>query len=824
MGGVVRAAFLFALSTGVIGGGWYGAALSQNPSPPSSTSAHAVYTALNALRINPGQIYSVKNLDLRRDTIHITFIEGKLAFLEPLEGKVTGFVFSGRGHILEIPRDPVEKASMGRFLGTPLLDQEFTKAYSRFDDETASELLSAIRKSGAVSGSDRDFVSEWNPLIASLNPGHSLRILTDLLASRPLPYFYAGLVGRISGPFDVLIDDRRPEQVLLGQSKMVNNLPLFDVWTSYRREGIAENSAPFSPLNYSLETTVRPDLILSGVATLSLRAAGPGERAVTLELSNLLRVDSVSDESGRPLEFFQGEPAEGQEAASADDDSLIVVLPQAVESGQSFQVRITYRGQVIRNAGNSVFYVGERGTWYPHVSGLDSFATFDLIFRWPRSLRLVATGQKLDEHEDGDWREGRWRSEKNVLVAGFNLGEYRMNSVDSGGIKINVYANSQLEKELESRSSSRTIIPPVPEVNRQGNIYPALNGSVSPPSPPPDPAATLHQLGEEIAQAVQFFERYGGPFPFEHLEVSQIPGTFGQGWPELLYLPTFSFLSSESQRRIGLNKVTQEHFTEIVPYHEVAHQWWGNLVAWHSYRDQWISEGIANYIALMYADSRKDSEHALNIWLDRYRESLLSKIPGKEDLVDSTGPLALGYRLRSSLNPAGYDEVTYAKATWVFHMIRMMLRNAQGKDPDERFAGLLRTLTDSHRDGFLTTDDLQGAIEKVMLPSMNLEGDHSMDWFFDQWVRATGIPHYKVEFTVQKSGDQFVVKGGLIQTGVPSTFLESVPLYAQNVSGKPELLGRVTTSGEKTSFRFVARSAPKKILVDPFSTILCRQD
>jgi hypothetical protein len=818
---MIRAAMYLAIGAGVLCGFLQDAARAQSsPTPP----AHSTYNALNALRLNPGQIYNVKDLDLRRDAVHITFIEGEIAFLEPFEGKVTGFVFSGRGHILAIPREPIEKASMARFLGTPLLDQDFTKTYARFDDDTASELHTDLLEAGAVAGSDPDFVTEWDPLIASLNPGHSLRILTDLLATHSLPYFYAAIVGQVSGPFDVLIDNRRPEQVLMGQPKMVNDHLLFDIWTSYRRQNVPDGSAPFSPLSYSLDTTVRPDLSLSGVATLSLRAVGTGERAVTLELSNLLRVESVTDENDRPLEFFQGEPVEGQDAASPDDDSLIVVLPGNAQAGKEFKLRITYRGQVIRNAGNGVFYVGEHGTWYPHVSGLDTFATFDLKFRWPHSVQLVATGQKLDEHDDGDWHEGHWRSEKPVLVAGFNLGDYRVNSVDSGGVKINMYANSQLEQVLETRPSRRTILTPVPEVNLQGTIHPMLDGSSSTPNVAPNPAAGLHQLGEEIAEAIQFFGRFGGPFPFGHLEVSQIPGTFGQGWPELLYLPTYSFLSTETQRRIGLNKVVQEHFTEIVPYHEVAHQWWGNTVAWHSYRDQWISEGIANYIALMYADSRKDSEHSLNTWLDRYKSGLTAKLPGKEDPVDSTGPLALGYRLRSSVNPEGYDEVTYAKATWVFHMIRMMLRNPAAKDPDERFVTLLRSLAESHQNGFLTTADLERALEKTMLPGMNLEGDRSMEWFFDEWVRATGIPHYKVEFTVQKSGEDYVVKGTLNQTDVPSTFLESVPLYAQNVMGKPELLGRVTTTGERTSFRFSTRTAPKRILVDPFKTILCRTD
>ncbi len=816
-----RAALLIALSTGVLCVSLHNSTRAQGTATPP---VHVLYNALNALRVNPGQIYNVKNLDLRRDAFHINFVEGELAFLEPFEGKVTGFVFSGRGHILAIPRDPVEKASMARFLGVPMLDQEFTKAYSRFDDETATELHSALMAAGAQSGSDPDFISGWDPVIASLNPGHSLRILTDLVASRPLPYFYAGIDGQISGPFDVLLDARRPEQVLLGQLKMVNNHVLFDVWTSYHRESVPDQSAPFSPLNYSLQTTVRPDLTLSGVAVLSLRAVGIGDRAVTLELSNLLRVDSVSDENDHPLEFFQGETVEGQESASQDDYSLIVVLPQPLEKGREFKLRITYRGQVIQNAGNGVFYVGEHDTWYPHVSGLNSFATFDLTFRWPHQLRLVATGQKVDEREDGDWREGHWRSETPALVAGFNLGDYRVNTVDSAGAKINVYANSQLEEALETRTTNRTIHTPVPQQDKQGVVHPMLDGSVTTPNPSPNPAAILHQFGEEIAQAVQFFGRFSGPFPFDHLEVSQIPGTSGQGWPELLYLPTYSFLSTESQRRIGLNKVVQEHFTEIVPYHEVAHQWWGNLVAWHSYRDQWISEGIANYVALMYAESRKDSEHALSIWLDRYRDGLTSNIQGKEDPVDSTGPLILGYRLSSSLNPDGYDDLTYAKATWVFHMIRMMLRNPQGKDPDERFAALLRSLAESHRFGFLTTGDLQSALEKVMLPAMNLEGDRSMAWFFDQWVRGTGIPHYKVEFKTQQSGNEYVVKGSLLQLGVPSNFLETVPLYAQNGMGKPELLGRVNTTGEKTSFRFIARSAPKRILVDPLQTLLCRAD
>jgi len=80
------------------------------------------------------------------------------------------------------------------------------------------------------------------------------------------------------------------------------------------------------------------------------------------------------------------------------------------------------------------------------------------------------------------------------------------------------------------------------------------------------------------------------PFPFHNLNVSPIPGTFGQGWPSLLYVSTYSFLPSEAQQRAGLSTASQEHFTELVPYHEVAHQWWGNVVAWSSYRDNGLTK------------------------------------------------------------------------------------------------------------------------------------------------------------------------------------------------------------------------------------------
>ncbi len=258
-----------------------------------------------------------------------------------------------------------------------------------------------------------------------------------------------------------------------------------------------------------------------------------------------------------------------------------------------------------------------------------------------------------------------------------------------------------------------------------------------------------------------------------------------------------------------------------MPYHEVAHQWWGNLVGWDSYRDQWIHEGLSNYIALLYADTKKTPERALNIWLARYRNELTAKEPGRDAPAEEAGPLVLGYRLRSSRSPSGYDRVVYGKGTWVFHMLRMMLRDPETKEPDARFIQLLHSLLEARRYHAVTNEDLQRAVEAVMTPAMALEGGRSMDWFFDQWVRSNGIPHYSVEFAVRPQAHGFLVRGTLKQSGVPDTFLAAVPLSAAGPKGKAVPLGTVITIGDRTAFRLVSRVPPKRILIDPQLTLLC---
>jgi len=794
-------------------------------SSASDQSPHELYDALNSLRLDPASTYQLSTanrIELRRGEVEIYLEEGKLAFFAPIEGRITGFVFSGRGHALAFPRDLVEKQQMAHFLGAPVLDQEFRSAYVRFTDAAADDLLRQFHSANLNPQWDTDFTSRSDQFVALSNPSQSLRILEDRLSQNPKPYFYAALEGIETGSFDFLFDPQRREQVLLGQRRKAGNFSYYDVWASYSVPGIIPPGVAFHALDYTIDATVMPDNSLDATASIHVRADTAGERVLAFQLSRALHADSVTDAESKPLAYFQNEGMTLQERSVRGNDYIQIVVPQPAQKGQEFTFRFHYHGGVIENAGNGVLFVGARESWYPHLGDQADFASYDLTMRWPRHLKLVATGAKLEEHSAGDFRVGHWRSDKPLSIAGFNLGEYASTSITGAARTIDLYANRQLEQALSNRLD--TINPgSLPAIDVPYGL-PGARNRVTIQPPPPSPADALKTLARDIDASIHFYETFSGPFPFHTLSVSQIPGTFGQGWPGLLYLSTFSFLSPEAQHRAGLSSAGQQAFTDIVPYHEVAHQWWGNVVGWSSYRDQWIDEAIANYLALLFADSRKPSEHALRVWLERYRKQLEEKVPGSDIPGDEIGALALGNRLNSSKSPAGFEDVIYSKGSWLIHMLREMLRQPGTKDPDERFVALLRTLSTKYAYRALSTDDLQHEVEAVMTPAMDLEGGRSMEWFFEQWVRGTGIPHYRVEFSTHHTEKGELVRGKLFQTDVPHYFITRVPLFANNGSGHNVFLGDVVAAGPETSFHFVAKVPPHKLVIDPHMTLLCTSE
>ena len=789
----------------------------------ADSSPRELLTSLNALAIDSQHVYTVSakdRVELRKADTVLAFQNGKIAFLQSFEGRTTGFVFSGVGHVVALPRDPVERQQVARFLGAPVLDQQFLSAYVRFTDGTDQDLLRELQRAGLTPAVDEQFASLWGVNLDRLNPSHSLRILIEKYSNPPAPFFHAGLDGVLTGPFDILLDGMQEDNFNLGQPRTVGKSTYYDVWSSYRLPDSPAFHMGIDAIHYRIDTTIHPDNSLEANAAIEFRASSGSQQFLGVQLSRTLKISAVTGDGGEALPFFQNEGLTPQEINSRGQDSLIVFLPKRPAPGATFTLHFRYDGNVIEDAGNNVLFVGARESWYPHFGDSSEFALYDLTFHWPKRLRLVATGNKSTEREEGDSRVATWKTEIPVPEAGFNLGEYASTSLPSENRTIDVYANKQLEEILRARLSA---VPPSGDPPRHNSILQhPLDTDV--PVPPPSPSALLKQLAREIDSSIHFYELYSGPFPFRNLGVSQIPGAFGQGWPGLLYLSTFSFLPDEAQTRAGLSTTGRAFFSNVVPFHEVAHQWWGNVVGWSSYRDQWIDEAISEYLALQFADSQKNQDHPLNTWLARYRKRLTTKAEGEDRTPAEIGPVSIGRRMISSRSPDAYNVVVYAKGTWIMHMLREMLRQpggSSGKDSDARFIALLHTLVSKYARTALTTADLQREVEAVMTPRMDLEGGRSMEWFFDEYVRGTGIPHYKIQFTSHGSDKGFQVRGKLMQEGVPRSFIAPVPIYASFGPGRTAFLGTVVASGDETSFTFTTAAQPHKLLIDPHMTLLC---
>jgi hypothetical protein len=807
----------FLFSALVLAGSVCCSAGSAAQAPPREP--HELLAALNRLTLNHQATYKIEaseRIELRRGDAKLLFEDGYLGFYAPIDGKITGAVFSGRGHIVAAPRDPVEKQQLALFLGAPVVDQNFSTAYMRFTDGADAELLRQLQAANITPETNSVFNETWDQAVASRNPVHSFRIWSEYYSHSPLPYFAASLAGFTTGPFDFIFDRLRPETQMFGQGrKSSGDTPLYDVWSSYHFPGAEAPGPAFRALSYKIDAGIRSDNTLTGEAVVRIRAERAGERLVSFELTRQLGVESATV-AGKSLFAFPDENTNPADRAASGNDILYILLPEPAAAGQEFDLTLRFRGNVIHDAGNGVLFVGARGSWYPHLGDAAEFSDYDLTLRWPRKLRLAATGAKLEEREEGDQRVGHWRTEKPASVAGFNLGEYVLGSLPGNGYTIEVYANRQLEQSLLNRLRE-------PD-NFIDGVLPHPYGTppaarLNIPPPEPSPADALKSLARDIDSSIRFYETYSGAFPLRHLSVSQIPGTFGQGWPGLLYISTYSFLPAEAQQRAGLTSSGQEHFHDLVPFHEVAHQWWGNVVGWSSYRDQWIDEALSNYLSLLFADSQKTPDRKLRVWLERFRKRLLEK-DADEIVAAEAGSLVLGSRLNSSKLSAGFDRVVYDKGAWVFHMIREMMREPGSKNPDARFIAFLHTLQTKYAYRALSTDDLQRELEAAMTPAMELEGRHTMEWFFADWIRGTGVPHYKIEYSTRRTEKGFAIRGKLLQSGVPDSFVAPVPIYA----GNGTLLGKAIAGGPETAFHFTTPREPGKLVIDPQMTLLCVVD
>jgi hypothetical protein len=795
-------------------------------------NANPYYQRLRNL-LPGGAAIAVNNLAIKRDAAVFTFKSGSFTFYGEVNGKVTGAVFRGDGHVHITPPTPQERNNLALFTRTQEFDENFDEAVLRFTDGTADEL----RKASAGAGQDAGSFTKPAQDLKSLLRHHSiqtatsdngtfyynifygnldLRVLQDVLSSAPGGYFFAALHGMKNEQLFFVFDpngvgDVAPDEVALMHWDSTNNATTYPL--AFRRAAEYANGTPsgdeqnaeYKIVDEDLDVTIEKSGMLSGEATVEVRANQDGVVVVPLNLYPSLRVSKVESDKGDALDFVQ----EDKEL----DPDFGVVLGAPLKKGETAKVRITYGGKdVVMNMGNGNYYPVARENWYPSSSqGLGDYATYHMTFHVPKGMQLIATGTKMNESNEGKYSTTEWKTETPLPVVGFSLGDFKSKEVTLGNaaqgqLTLDAYANSLPPEALERVAES------------SGGILGTL--------------AATPMLANELSQgqaAVQIYTQYYGQIPFPHVALTeQSACDYGQSWPMLVYLPVCGFMDTTQQHFLGLGgeNLNKHMYWQVVTPHEVAHQWWGQTVGFRGYQDQWMSEGFADASAaifLLYTNPKPDQY--MNFWKEE-RRILTDKNQFGFRPID-VGPVTMGMRLSSP--KAGwniYGDLVYPKGAFILHMVQMMMWTPQ--EGDQRFKDTMHDFVKTYMLQPATTEDFKAMVEKHMSPAMNLDGNGKMDWFFNDYVYGTELPvyHFEGDATPGANGNAVHVK--LTQSGVSDSFKGLVPIYLELENGRIMRMGQMRMTGNQTyehTFNLPQLQSPiKKVSINYYYDVLCTEN
>jgi len=721
------------------------------------------------MSLDPDECYRVTELNIAKEDIKVYLSSGYLIFAKPIGGFRQGAVFvassdGGDAEILIMPPTRGERLSLATYTQSPNLDEHFRAAAFLFTDGSAAELLSRIDASlrRKVPEIGLTLADQWNSVVRNLSTSFETRLVMDVLSSNhQTGLFYMAVSGKQLNNFDVLYDMRDREQVFVGALGYQNNRTFFDTWTSFPSRSIRNGAQP-PPLpeildDFRIEASIDNDLTMKAVTRVRVKLRQDDSAPLQFSITPNMHVTEARID-GKPAEIFTPESLRSNLISGRDDREFLLLPESPLDPAKPHEVEVHHEGAVIRKAGEGVYFVTSRGTWYPH--GGSEFSNYDLTFRYPKNLTLAATGNSVEERTDGEWKISRRRTDTPIRFAGFNLGDFQSASMDRNGYHIDVFANRHVEPALQPRLAP---LPPppvtVPRLRRDPvDLLPkSLPMSV-------DPAGRFTEIEKNVEEALDFMTAAFGPPATRTISITPIPAAFGQGFPGLIYLSTVAYLSAE-QRPLRLHASYEEMFySELLEPHEVAHQWWGNLVTPANYRDEWLIESLSNYSALLLLEKKRGAR-ALNELLDAYRNHLLEKTENGRTL-ESVGPISWGRRLESSLAPNAWEVVAYQKGTWVIHMLRR-------KMGDANFFNFLREAANRYRFSPISTDQFRDLARTYLPPNSK---DPDLKNFFENWVDGTGIPIVKLSYS-WRAGK---LSGTLAQSNVSDDFTALVPLEVQN--------------------------------------------
>lgn len=807
--------------------------LGQTNQPISAHSKAAdLGRAVRAAGLDPAECYRIHDIEFSQEDMRFYLTSGYLIFGKVVNGNPVSAVFSadtdgGDAEVLLLPPDKSERRSLALHTGAPNLDEHFKTAVFLFTDAAVRNLLEQVRSSDSARKTPDIgalLADQFNSTVGNIAASFESRMVFDLLnANDQTRGFFGALIqGRKLGNFDLIADPRSYEQVNAGQMSIRNGRSFWDTWTSFTtrsNRALPPPAAEQRIISYNIDATLEPSLTLRCVTRIRIETTADSRNVIPFDFSGRM-LATAARVDGVPAEVYMRESVRNGFVQNSGNELLLVIPPTPLAPGTEHVIEITHEGLIAADTGHQIYFIGARGNWYPSRGA--QFASFDATWRYPKSLSLVAAGRVMEDRTEGEIRVTRRVPDRPIRMLGFNLGQYDHKSLDQAGIHLEVSANHEVEDSLRPRvtlpldtdrifDASTTIGTVTRRTSRPNPGPPQIVPSLSLPGEPLSAARPADQLGRiaaDIGAALEFYRAHFGAPPLNHIEVSPVPGRFGQGFPGMIYLSTLTYLSPSARPIAGMRSYEQLFFGEMLGAHEAAHQWWGNVVTSGSYHHEWLMEALANYSALMFLESRKGPKFIDGV-LDEYRRELLVKGPNG-DPVDSAGPVVQGARLDSTEVPGAWTSIVYGKGTWIIHMLRRRL----GEAP---FAKMLSEMRRRFENKTISTDEFRALCASFLPPK---SPDPRLDDFFDEWVYGTGIPTLKLNFSIQGKPGAYKLTGTVTQTDAPDDFSILVPVEIQTAKGKS--LRMVRTGSDPAPFTVDVPSSSAKAVLDPALSVLRR--
>jgi hypothetical protein len=673
-------------------------------------------------------------------TLHL---EG--GFIAPLlvEGEAAGearpreFVFVGKGRLQLRPSEPLEAQQLELFSGEPALDYAFEELALFLPLRAAGD---AIRRRPEVADADGatlkrlgDLKTRWlasgERSIADVDlqsfadeQGHphaqlyfvawALQAQDAAAGARPLLYLVDPqareqvTLGRFVKLELDQREERKIEKVLHRQQRRGRLLGLrtaelgqFDTWVSTSlaaaEGGTRPGFDPFEAVAYRLSARLDDDLRLTGRAELDVEPQTSGARVVMAKLFGDLVVERV-------------EVAGQQAAFRRNRDELAIALPAPSAAGKRLTLAVTYAGAFIDKVSGIGYAARDTILWHPHVGEVDR-ATYDVELRWPKRLDLVAGGTRVGGGETGAERWERRKLDRPAAAFGFELGRFDV----SESVRKTEHGEVTLRIALDR--ASRLL-----------------------------PREARQELTQAAADALELYAKTFGRYPYGELTLVTVPRDFSQSLPGLI---TLSDLMMADLGWIGLLLGFEDRRTVVA--HEVAHQWWGHELGWESYRDQWLSEALASWSAMLYVHEKLQDDRP-HIGPTFGWQTLLAETLADGRRVESVGPLTLGGRLESTRAEGAYQAIVYKKGAIVFDML------AQALGRDQLIDGLHK-LFEVAAGKVISTE--------VMLAALGRTSGADLASFADQFVYGTGLAElsYDYSFTPAATAGRWKVSGQVHQ-------------------------------------------------------------